>query len=585
MVAAHAASLSNAISLVILSWVWQSLLYGTIFAGLTYLLIRLMRLRAGSAIQAGLWLIVLVKFLVPVGPSWTFSLSNVCRQLRVPSPVYNVPSTDLPTFHVDNTYTADVDSLDHGTPVEVLIMPEHLPSAEDVEPPRRHWTTLVGTAYALCVLSLLVLRIRSYRGLVAHCRSLPGADAQTLDIVLSVCRRLGVRRIPSVKISNDRPPFVMRFVSPLLVIPRHLLVRPDELETVIVHEIAHLRRGDIFVRYIQWIAGILFFFWPVVAWINRRLDVAREYACDEWALRQGRLTAPEYARCLLRVVQPVRRRFAYAPCSMATNPKSIERRIDMILQSKCCVSRRRIWRLLACAFLLCWAGITLTGVAAGPNHAGLYHSAATAVSVHNRAAAIYNLVCERDGADFNGDGLLSYLERDTYLVALALRNAEPFMDEFPYADRNHSGNLDILEANAVIRAITLIAYADRRACAETDEVLPLEFCHDALDAQQWLLGNATSEPEPKELDQIWSVLCRVQGHPNGFAARMFDRCGPEQLSAPRKVYAGGRKQFQELEGGIDALKDRMATTQDPARIARLETMLTKLEAILARLQQ
>ncbi|MCP4902550.1 MAG: M56 family metallopeptidase, partial [bacterium] len=266
---------------------------------------------------------------------------------------------------------------------------------------------------------------------------------------------------------------------------RHLLVRPDELETIIVHEIAHLRRGDMFVRYLEWVAGTLFFFWPVVAWINRRLDAARECACDEWALCHGKLTSPEYARCLLRVVQPMRRpRFAYAPCSMATNPKTIERRIDMILHSKHCTSSRYKWSLLTLAFLLAWAGFTLTGDAVGSDGVGYDHPrSATEKSVHKRVSAIYNLVREHDAADFNRDGALSYLERDTYLVALAMRNAGPFMDEFPYADRNHSGNLDIIEAQDVIRAITLVAYADRRACATTEHVLPLEFCHAALDAQ------------------------------------------------------------------------------------------------------
>lgn len=442
-------------------------------------------------------------------------------------------------------------------------------------------------AYLLCVLSLLAFRVRSYNALVTHCQSLPGADGQTHNIVLNVCRLLGVRRIPSIRISDERPPFVMGFFSPLLIISRHLLVRPDELETIIVHEIAHLRRGDVFVRYLEWVAGTLFFFWPVVAWINRRLDAAREYACDEWALRQGKLTASEYARCLLRVVQPMRRpRFAYAPCSMATNPKTIERRIDMILQSKHCTSSRYIWSLLTFAFLLAWAGFTLTGIAAGPDRVEYDHSMSTTeMSVQKRAVAIYNLVREHDAADFNRDGVLSYLEKDTYLVALAMRNAGPFTDEFPYADRNNSGNLDIIEAKDVIRAITLVAYADRRACATTEHVLPLEFCHAALDAQEWLLANSISEPNPSELDQIWSVLRRVQGHPTGFAARMFDHGAPEQFDGRRKYDRGSRRQFHELEGSIAVIKDRLASTNDPGRIAKLELMLTKLEVIFSKLQK
>jgi len=587
MIAVHIASYSNAISSVILSWVWQSLLLGTFFAGLTYLLIRLLRLRIGSTLEVGVWLIVLVKFLVPVGPSWTFSLSSVYLQLLQSSPVHNIPSIDPIAHDIENLYPADVDSRDYSTPSAILPIPGHSPLAEDVPSPQWHWTTLISTAYLLCVLSFLAFRLRSYHALVTRCRSLPEADGQTLNIVLNVCQRLGVRRIPSVKISDANPPFVMRCISPLLIISRPLLVRPDELETVIVHEIAHLRRGDIFVRYLEWIAGILFFFWPVVAWINRRLDTAREFACDEWALRQGKLTAPEYARCLLRVVQPVRRpRFAYAPCSMATNPKNIERRIDMILQSKYCTANRRLWRPLVFAFLLAWAGFTLTGVAAGPNQ--VWHDesrSATEEAVHKRAATTYKLVKELGAADFNRDGVLSYLEKDTYLVALAMRNAGPFMDEFPYADRNHSGNLDIIEAKDVIRAITLIAYADRRACAASEHVLPLEFCHAALDAQEWLLANASSDPKPSELDPIWSILCRIQERPTSYAVRMFDHGGPEQLKGRRKYDPDSHPQFHELEGNIAAIKEQLATTSDPDRIAKLTLMLTKLETLLLKLQE
>jgi hypothetical protein len=258
----------------------------------------------------------------------------------------------------------------------------------------------------------------------------------------------------------------------------------------------------------------------------------------------------------------------------------------MILQSKHCTSSRHIWSLLTFTFLLAWAGFTLTGVAAGPDRVGYDHSrSATEKSVQKRAAAIYNLVREHDAADFNRDGALSYLEKDTYLVALAMRNAKSFSDEFPYADRNQSGNLDIIEAKDVIRAITLVAYADRRACAATEHVLPLEFCHAALDAQEWLLANSTSEPKPSELDQIWSVLRRIQERPNSFAIRMFDHGAPKQFDERRKYDRGSRRQFQELEGNIAAVKGRLASTNNPGRIAKLELMLTKLEAILSKLQK
>ena len=258
----------------------------------------------------------------------------------------------------------------------------------------------------------------------------------------------------------------------------------------------------------------------------------------------------------------------------------------MILQSKHRSARYRLWRPLIFLSLLVWAGFTLTGIAAGPGQ--VWHDesrAATEEAVQARAAGIYHLVNELGAADFNGDGILTYLEKDAYLVALAMRNAGAFMDEFPYADRNHSGNLDIIEVQDVIRAVTLIAYADRRACAATEHGLPLEFCHAALDAQEWLLSNANSDPKPSELDQIWAVLRRIQGHPNSYTARMLDQGGSEQLKEHRKIDPGRRSQFHEVEGNIEAIKDRLARTTDPDRIDKLTLMLTKLETILSKLQR
>ena len=214
-------------------------------------------------------------------------------------------------------------------------------------------------------LGVLIVRTQRQRALLARCRDLPRADESVHSLVRAVCRRLGVRRVPSVRISDESSaPFVLGLVHPLLVLSHRQLVRPDELETVIVHEVAHLRRGDLLVRHLQWIAGALLFFWPVVAWVNRRIDAARECACDEWALRHGKLGPGDYARCLLRAVQPARLAWLTChPAGMAANHTTIERRIDMILESPHRPLRRPAWGLLTCAFLLGWGVFALAGAA------------------------------------------------------------------------------------------------------------------------------------------------------------------------------------------------------------------------------
>jgi len=80
----------------------------------------------------------------------------------------------------------------------------------------------------------------------------------------------------------DRPT-VIGFFSPRIVIPEWLLNRmsSDELDQVVLHESVHLSRRDDWLNLLQKIALVLFPLNPALAWIERRLCLERELACDE----------------------------------------------------------------------------------------------------------------------------------------------------------------------------------------------------------------------------------------------------------------------------------------------------------------
>lgn len=577
----------------ILGWLARALLYGTLLAALTWLVARILPTRLSPTVQTVLWSIVLVKFLVPIGPSWSHSLASICASLSHRAP----------------PHSGEIRPLEASSPPAAL--PQTDVSAEQVIRPfaarRSHgWAVPATAAYLLLTAGLTAVRFRSYHALHARCRALPSAGRATRRLVSRVCKRTGVRRIPAIRLSDEPPaPFVMGVWRPTLVLARRQLVRPDELETVIVHEVAHLRRGDVFVRQLQCIAGTLLFFWPVVAWVNRRLEMAREHACDQWALRHGKLTAGQYACCLLSVARPRHTpRLACRPACMATNPSTIERRIDVILESPALASRKSARSLPAAAFLLSWAIFALAGAVA-PASAKGKPWLATEEAVKEHAIQLYNLVAEHEVADFNGDGELSYLEKDAYLVALAMEDPESFMEEYPFADRNHTERLDFLEAYGVVRGITRVAYLDRRIGAEieavpdresddgrqqVDEIMAkyapagLQLLHEALDAQQWLLDNMTSEPSPDDLDNIWSVLRRTQGSPHSYSQRMLNHGGPAPSSERMKHRAATGSRFKELEANIAVIEAKLAAETDVREIDKLKTMLTKLEGILAELE-
>jgi beta-lactamase regulating signal transducer with metallopeptidase domain len=540
----------DGLALAVLDWLGDALLFGSLLAGCTWLLIRL----------SGL----LVKFLVPV--EMVFSLPVAGAQERRPV-AFASPPEDFAGFDT--------------APLQTAKPPNPAAPAVNTVRSSLRWPTFAALCYLACAAGLIIRRAWRHRVFLSRCRALSIADDHTIRITEKACRRLGVHRIPSVRRGGDIPSsFVTGFFRPILVIAHHHLVRPDELDTVILHEVAHLRRGDMLVRYLQWIAGSILFFWPVVAWVNRRIDLARECACDEWALRQGKLAAGEYARCLLNALQAMHStRLACRPAGLASNHKSMERRIEMILQFPNRSAKRKRWNLFTWALLLLWCGFALTGSAADQGK-----WPATEEAVKKRAILAYNLVAAIQAADINRDGTVTYLEKDAYLVALAMREPKAFMEEFPYADRNHSGILDYLEVYGAIRGITLIAYADRRPDAFTARELNMELYHMALETQEWLLGNINGKPAAGDLDNIWSVLKRVQGPGISDHNRKLDHGGPEPVKKGDMKCQVERPRFQELESGIRAIKNQLAATHDAREAARLEAMLGKLEAILDKLE-
>jgi beta-lactamase regulating signal transducer with metallopeptidase domain len=99
-------------------------------------------------------------------------------------------------------------------------------------------------------------------------------------------------------------PTALGFRRPAVVIPTWLAdeMTAGELKYVVLHELAHLRRHDDWTNLIQKLVKAVFFFHPGVWWIERKLSLDREMACDDAVLLQTS-AARVYAQCLARVAE------------------------------------------------------------------------------------------------------------------------------------------------------------------------------------------------------------------------------------------------------------------------------------------
>jgi beta-lactamase regulating signal transducer with metallopeptidase domain len=131
----------------------------------------------------------------------------------------------------------------------------------------------------------------------------------------------------------DRPS-VIGFFRPRVLIPQMFFEKlsAPELEQIVLHEMEHLRRADDWTNLIQKISLVLFPLNPVLLWVERRLCVERELACDDRVLRVTN-AKKAYATCLVNLAEhSVLRRGAMLVLGAWERQSELTRRVRRILR-------------------------------------------------------------------------------------------------------------------------------------------------------------------------------------------------------------------------------------------------------------
>ncbi len=112
--------------------------------------------------------------------------------------------------------------------------------------------------------------------------------ASILAVANALARRMGARRAIRVLVTaNSDGPSVVGWLRPAILFPAATLLNltPDQLEAILAHEIAHLRRYDDVVNIAQSVIETVLFYHPAIWWLSNRIRDERELCCDDLAVR------------------------------------------------------------------------------------------------------------------------------------------------------------------------------------------------------------------------------------------------------------------------------------------------------------
>jgi beta-lactamase regulating signal transducer with metallopeptidase domain/Leucine-rich repeat (LRR) protein len=180
-------------------------------------------------------------------------------------------------------------------------------------PPAPPWLRLAPWAAGCYALGVLIMLARLALAMI-HTRrvqlSATPIDAGPFPVIRdALVRRWSMRVVPALAVGrNLAVPVVVGLLRPTVLLPLAATTRlqVDEVELILAHELAHIRRHDLWVNLFQRLVETILFFNPGAWRLSRRISALREYCCDENAAElavDGSSHRTRYAQALLRVAE------------------------------------------------------------------------------------------------------------------------------------------------------------------------------------------------------------------------------------------------------------------------------------------
>lgn len=354
-----------------LSWLLRTSWEASILILLVALLQWLFRKQLRPQWRHALWLLVVVRLLLPISIPSPFSLYNLTRFKFAPaanSP-YTPPAVPIPEGK-GRSVPRNMTLFNYpSVPLEAApSMAMRLRQETEVVPFLLLAIWLIGAV----VMAARIL-VQDFRFAARVGRTRMVTDPGVLQILDECRRKLRIRFPLSLLATSEvETPALYGAIHPRLLIPEGLVENfsAGELRHIFLHELAHVKRRDLATHWLMTLAQVVHWFNPLVWVALARMAVERELACDALALSNNASQETDsYGRTLIklleRLVQP---RLNPGVVGFLERKEPIKERIKMIATFEGGKASR--WRMLAAVPLFLLGLVLLTDAKTSPEDPG-----------------------------------------------------------------------------------------------------------------------------------------------------------------------------------------------------------------------
>ena len=319
--------------------------------------------------QYYIWLIVLLRLLLPFGPE--VSLMGKAYQAVDQAISQTVPLPPQQNAPGDNLAPA-VGAEQHNEPVNSPA--DDITTAHQFQDIGVLLINHIWLVWLVAALGLLIRKITIYQGFVRYIKAglTPVSDIQRLNELSIVAEQLGIKKPIELCVNPlVSSPLLIGFFHPCVVLPSADIPEKD-FRYIVLHELTHYKRRDMFYKWLVQITVCLHWFNPLVHLMSREITKACEFSCDEAVLTKlGSGSAQEYGKTLLDAMAAVGRyKENLGAVTLSENKQLLKERINAIINFK---KKSMAMRLLTGALTLCmmlgaaFVGVYPTADAKSPN--------------------------------------------------------------------------------------------------------------------------------------------------------------------------------------------------------------------------
>ncbi|NIR50212.1 M56 family metallopeptidase [candidate division KSB1 bacterium] len=298
------------VSSAFLAFAQKEIVFSTILFAIVFVLTKLLRQRS-AFLHYGLWTLVLLRLVLPTDLSSNFSARALFTKV---APIQSEQTDkaietkkDEPKNLMAQSLTSESTSLREENRIESTAATPTSPSKDTSSFPVFSWEVILFLTWLAGASVFAVLFLRRYvyyRRMIRKSEAV--TDAEIGDIVDSWSHRFEIKRkIKIVTSDGCLSPFTLGIFKPVIYMPKVMFEKSDSatVESVIAHELAHVKHWDDLWVKIQNLVQLVYFYHPVVWLLNSQLNEVRERICDELVLSDGTISPKAYGSSMLSVLK------------------------------------------------------------------------------------------------------------------------------------------------------------------------------------------------------------------------------------------------------------------------------------------